>query len=92
MRGTRAPELIIMLSGAALILVGISMVGAQLYVELMTGSFAGGEIMSGARVTPSSGLDVSTSYVGVMLIAIGAGLEIIGYMASRPWRTDQNSK
>jgi hypothetical protein len=39
----------------------------------------------------SKGIHFNTSYVGVMVLGIGATLEIIGYISTLPWRTSNNS-
>lgn len=77
------PQLIIMLSGAALMVVGVVLVIVQLTHELNTPGFAGSS--RSLETTPTGGIKLSTTYVGLVILAIGAALEIVGYVASRPW-------
>jgi hypothetical protein len=32
---------------------------------------------------------VQTTYVGLIIVFVGAFLEIVGYVASRPWKSPQ---
>jgi hypothetical protein len=82
------PQAIIMLSGAALIIIGVGAVLAQMYVESQRGIFHGDNTFSNNPIN----LVVSSGYVGVQMIAIGAVLELIGYVATLPWRWPINSK
>jgi hypothetical protein len=81
-----------MWSGAIFIVIGVLLVVTQLAFEMQTRQFVGGPVMRGGKFDPTSGIDVKTSYVGVMVLGIGAILEIIGYLAGRPWRRDQEGK
>jgi hypothetical protein len=42
--------------------------------------------MSGGKIEPGGGLTVSTGYVGVMVLTVGAFLETVGYLATFPWK------
>ena len=66
--------LVVVLLGAFLIIAGVYMVFVQLEAELRPGS----EVPTGGReiAASSESIKVSTDYVGVELVAIGAVLEI----------------
>lgn len=84
-------QMMIMKSGAALLLVGVLLVAAQLAYEIYTGQFVGGMNPSGLAVNTPGGLDIKTSYAGTMIVGIGAALLIVGWLAARPWKGDKNS-
>lgn len=78
-------QLIIMLSGALLIVVGIGLIVAQMWIEVTipTQEFARrGASLEGAGTKAS----VQTTYVGLIVLFVGAFLEIVGYVAGRPWK------
>jgi hypothetical protein len=75
-----------MWSGAALIAAGILMIIPQLYFEILLMQKLVHPNTSGAEFEASKGLRVSTSYVGVMVVVVGAFLETVGYLAILPWR------
>jgi hypothetical protein len=79
-------QLIIMLSGALLIVVGIGLIIAQMWIEVTIPAheFAQrGATLEGAGTKTS----VQTTYVGLIVLFVGAFLEIIGYVTSSPWKT-----
>ena len=81
--GEKLPQLIIMLSGAALMVVGVVLIVVQLAHELNAPAF---EATSRTlETTPTGGIRLSTTYVGLVVLALGAALEIVGFVASRPW-------
>jgi hypothetical protein len=80
------PQLIIMLSGVLCILVGLGLVVAQMWIEVTNPAhtFAQrGATMEGAGIKTS----VQTTYVGLIVLLIGAFLETVSYVASRPWKS-----
>jgi uncharacterized membrane protein len=79
------PQLVIMLSGAVLMVVGVVLVVVQLAHELSLPTFSGGATRS-VETSPTGGIKLSTTYVGLVVLAIGAALEIVGYVAATPWR------
>ena len=83
------PQLIIVISGAVLIAVGILAICAQMYTEFMSGSFPGG--FSSLEAIPAH-FKVSTSYVGIELVILGVVLEIVGYIGTGPWKKFTNSE
>lgn len=84
MTSDRMPQLIIMLSGAVLIVIGTVLVFVQLMHEMNQPAFA--PPTRALETTPTGGIQLSTTYVGLVVLAIGAALEIVGYVASTPWR------
>jgi len=62
------PQAVIMWSGAFLIVVGVLLIVTQLSFEIWTHQFVGGAGPSGGVFTPTHGIDVKTSYVGVMVL------------------------
>lgn len=77
------PQLIIMISGALLIVVGIVLVAIQM--GDMTLADAPRRTRS-IETTPSGGIKLTTTYVGLVVMVIGAALEIVGYLGATPWR------
>jgi hypothetical protein len=82
-----APQLIIMLSGAALILAGIALIIWQMQHEFAIPNFIP-EGRSGTLST--SGLSVTTTHDGIILAFVGALLQIIGYIGAVPWRSGRD--
>jgi hypothetical protein len=82
-----APQLIIMLSGAALILAGIALIVWQMQHEFATPNFVP-EGRSGTLNT--SGFTVTTTHDGIIISFVGALLEIIGYIGAVPWRSGRD--
>jgi uncharacterized membrane protein len=80
----RTPQLIIMLSGAVLIVAGLALIAVQFNQEvLISGSRPASRTI---ETDPSGGLKLTTTYVGLVVVAIGALLETVGYLAGLPWR------
>lgn len=86
----RLPQLIILVSGAVLIGIGIVAISAQMISEFMHNSPVGRN-MSAIEMFPGRA-SVSTSYVGIELVVIGAVLEMVGFIGSGPWKDRPNSK
>jgi hydrogenase/urease accessory protein HupE len=91
--GKRWPQAIIMVSGAALIAVGVLFTGAQLALEFMRGP----PIANSASATPSqrivvssSQVDATTRFVGLELVIVGTVLQVIGYVSTRPWTSNKD--
>jgi len=84
---TNAAQLIIMISGAVLLFAGLGMTAAQLATELEAKKFLMSNL-SGFNAG-KDGFNFTTSYVGLNLAALGTILEIVGYVASRPWRSSK---
>jgi uncharacterized membrane protein YecN with MAPEG domain len=84
----RLPQLIILISGAVLIGVGIVAICLQMLTQFMHGDFGSG--LSSLKAFPAQ-FEVSTSYVGIELVIIGAVLEMVGYMGTGPWKRPPNS-
>ncbi len=75
------PQLIIMLSGAALIIIGVALVCLQFYHESQMQGLT--PVMRGLTVDPRGTSSLQTTYVGLIVIAIGAVLEVVGILAAR---------
>jgi energy-converting hydrogenase Eha subunit E len=86
----KVPQLIIMLSGAALIVVGVILVILQLNHELALSSF--NPSSRALQTSPTGGLQLATTYVGLIVLAIGATLEIVGFVAASPWRSSRSAR
>jgi uncharacterized membrane protein len=81
----RWPQLVIMISGAVLMLVSIILIAVQFSHELTQPEFA--PRTRSLEAAPYEGaLKLTTNYVGLVVIALGALLEIVGYVATLPWR------
>jgi hypothetical protein len=81
------PQATIMFSGLALIVVGILAIGVQLTAEFMVGAPRVVQQQQQIVVSPNQ-LDASTRFVGLELVVIGALLQIVGYVATLPWKGD----
>lgn len=82
----RTPQLIIMLSGAALIIAGLVLIAVQFYQEVLAVEPRTQLPTRTIETDPSGGLKLTTTYVGLVVVAIGALLETVGYLAALPWR------
>jgi hypothetical protein len=82
------PQMLIMVSGALLILVGVIAVCLQSYRETNTPNLTAG-LTQELKAAPTS-FQVTTRFPGIELIIIGAVLELAGYFGSRPWSGSQN--
>jgi hypothetical protein len=67
-------QLIVMASGAILILFGMLPVTIQFFRTR-------NDRMSRSASISKRGLEVKTSYVGLIIIALGAALEVLGYLS-----------
>jgi hypothetical protein len=78
-------QLIIMLSGALLVVVGIGLIIAQMWIEV---TIPAQEFAKRAATFKGAGTEatVQTTYVGLTVLYVGAFLEIIGYVAGKPWK------
>ena len=81
--GRVTAQVIIMLSGAALI-VGVVLVVLQFQHQLSMPDFV--PRTRSVRVQPTGAFDIKATHAGLVLVAIGAFLEAVGYMATVPWR------
>jgi hypothetical protein len=75
-------KLIVMASGAVLIVMGIFFIGLQFYAEWGVHS-APIEQQKGGEIGPM-GLSFHTRYVGTLMLMAGAVLEVIAYMSGWP--------
>ena len=82
-------QLIIMISGAVLLTVGIIMIIPQFCIEMWI--YYKSATISPSQFDASKGIKLGTQYVGVMVLAIGATLEIVGYVSTLPWRDRKHS-
>jgi hypothetical protein len=73
-----------MLSGAILIAVGVVLIAVQFQHDLNIPNFTPSPRI--LETSPTGGLKLSTTYVGLIVVGIGAALEIAGYVAATPWR------
>jgi hypothetical protein len=88
------PQLIIMLSGALLIVVGVTAVCFQAYMEITS------QTLDPARFSPGPSNDllarpsefkITTRFAGIELIVIGALLQIVGYLGTQPWKKTEGN-
>ena len=70
----RFSQLIVMSSGLALIMVGLVLTVLQFSRNMRRGEFTARSLSAGTE-----GVSLSTTYVGLILVAIGALLEAVGY-------------
>jgi hypothetical protein len=75
-----------MSAGLFVILVGVILICWQFYIEAQLVSFIPQQ--RSMQLDPTGGFKVQTTYVGLVVLAIGAALEIIGYTAASPWRKE----
>ncbi len=78
------PQMIIMLSGALLIAIGIAAVCFQGYMEIMSPKPFQPPPQS-LNANPNQ-FSITTRFPGLELVIIGAVLEIVGYLGVRPWK------
>jgi uncharacterized membrane protein len=76
-------QLIVLLSGALLIVVGLVLVCWQFYIlaSMPKPNFPDREL----QVTQQA-IHLRTTYVGLMVLVTGAVLEAVGYLSAFPWR------
>jgi hypothetical protein len=85
----RWPQALIMISGLLLIVLGLLATGAQLGVELLGPPTSSQQVQQSQQIIVSPNqLDASTRFVGLELVLVGALLEIVGYVGTRPWKDD----
>jgi hypothetical protein len=80
------PQMLIMCTGTILILCGIAMVGYQGYSEIASPAPDGVQQQQQATIATSGQISVKTRFPGIELIAIGALLQIVGYLGAQPWK------
>ena len=82
------PQSIIMLSGVVLIVFGLTAIGFQMIADWRkpAGTPPQAIGLSQSLTASSSQFQVTTHYVGMELVVIGAVLEIVGYLGLGPWR------
>ncbi|MEA2839320.1 MAG: hypothetical protein QOF41_650 [Methylobacteriaceae bacterium] len=90
MKESRWPQALIMGSGLLLILLGIAAIALQLWTEILAGPNTGQPISQKIVVSPNE-LGASTRFVGLELILVGALLEIVGYISTWPWRSEEKA-
>jgi len=80
------PQLIIIVSGAVLIVAGIVLVTFQMVVQLKRpkAKFASRSVDLGGPFKTKAAL--KTTYAGLVMILLGVVMEIVGYLATAPWR------
>jgi hypothetical protein len=89
------PQVVIMASGAILILLGILAVCAQLYIGPVaeTSSSPDRQPQADQKANASAGGTGATSrFAGVDLAAIGAVLLIVGYLGAAPWKDEEEKE
>lgn len=89
------PQLIIMLSGAALIVAGLVFVGLQFFNEAHAAAVASRPVdpmSQHVAIEPGKGVDLTTRFVGLEIIVVGAVLEIAGFLGLKPWSAKPDSK
>lgn len=80
-------QLVVIWSGAVVIAGGLSLIIAQFWVEVSVIS-DGSRFGSRSASVDAAGVSASveTTYVGLVVLVVGAVLEIVGLIATRPWR------
>ena len=80
-------QLIVVCSGALLIVGGLSLIIAQFWLEASLAA-DGPPIPSRSANIDAGGIAASlqTTYVGLVVLVVGAVLEIVGFLATSPWR------
>ena len=79
---------IIMLSGALLIVVGLALTIDQFWLQFHTDKVipvAARKLGIGAAGAEAT---LETTYVGLVPMVLGVFLEIVGYIAGRPWKSE----
>jgi hypothetical protein len=80
-------QTVIMLSGAILIVGGLILIGAQFWIEVSLSADAPNFAKRGANLEAAGvTASVQTTYVGLVVLIVGAFLEVVGFIAARPWR------
>jgi len=84
----KLPQLIIMLTGAVLIAVGLVFIWNQFALEAHAARLASTPVDPQSQhimVDPAKGVDLSTRFVGLEIVVVGAVLEIVGFLGLKPW-------
>ena len=84
----KLPQLIIMLSGVVLIAVGLYFVWDQVALETHAARLASQPVDPQSQhimIDPSQGVNLSTRFVGLEIVVVGAVLEIVGFLGLKPW-------
>lgn len=84
----KLPQLIIMLSGAVLIGAGLLFIWNQVEHERRAARLASMPVDPQAQhilVNPDKGVELSTRFVGLEIVIVGAVLEIVGFLGLKPW-------
>jgi hypothetical protein len=63
--------------GVVMLLIGATIVVVQLYLEVKAGYLAMSDLTSGERM--------KLRYLGSIIAGVGAALEVIAVVATRPW-------
>jgi hypothetical protein len=71
------PLTLIMAWGVVMLLIGATIVVVQLYLEVKAGYLAMSDLTSGERM--------KLRYLGSIIAGVGAALEVIAVVATRPW-------
>jgi uncharacterized membrane protein len=82
------PQLIIMISGAVLIAAGLFFVALQFQNETRAARILSQPVDPMSQhmaVDPGKGVDLSTRFVGLEIVVVGAVLEIVGFLGLKPW-------
>jgi hypothetical protein len=74
-----------MLTGTFLILVGVGLIVAQIWLQVTSPETAF-PVRSLEIEGAGAKASLKTTYVGLVLVVVGAVLEAIGFLASKPWK------
>lgn len=85
----RMPQLVIMFSGAVLMVFGAVLVAIQFQAGLMSGEPPPSRSIA---IDPQGRIDLATTYIGAVIIAMGVFLEMVGYLATLPWRRPDGAR
>lgn len=81
------PQKVVLWTGAALILTGLALVVAQFWVQMgapETNFPTRSLTIEGAGAKAG----VNTTYVGLALVVVGAFLESLAFVATKPWQRE----
>ena len=76
-------QALIMWSGVALICAGVILIGAQIWIQVNVPTFQAQSRSLGVEGLGTKA-SLQTTYIGLVLVVVGAFLEIIGYLGARP--------
>jgi hypothetical protein len=79
-------QLIIMVCSAILIIFGLGLIAVQMWVQVTAPDIEFRPRGIGLE-TMGTKASVNTTYVGLIIVVVGAFLEIVGYLASKPWKS-----